>query len=72
MTSKIRLVKPLNQIRIEDTSWLDLGALRELVRQADAHGWTDKCLVSHSIGGGDHPSLRGLKTATDLVVEGPS
>jgi hypothetical protein len=67
----VKLAKTADQLVARDSTWLDLGALRELVRQADANGWADGSLVSHS-GGGEHPSLRGMRTATYLVVEGPA
>lgn len=70
--AKVRLREGRDQIEAQDTSWINLGELRELVRQADAHGWVDSCLVSHGAGVGDHPSVRGLRCATRLVVEGPS
>lgn len=69
---KVRLEHQLDQIQAQDSSWLNLGDLRELVRQADAHAWNDSCLLSHSVGGSDHPTLRGMRTATYIVVEGPA
>lgn len=68
---KVKLVSQQDQIQARDSSWLDLGDLREMVRQADEHGWSNRCLVSHTVGGSDHPSLRGMRCATWLIVEGP-
>lgn len=72
MKGKVNLVRKLDQITAQDATWLTLKELREVVKQADAHGWTDDCLVSHSAGGADHPHLRHMRTATYIVVEGPA
>lgn len=71
MAKGVRLLSKRDRLEATHSSWLSLGELRELVRQADAHGWTDDCLISQSAGGGEHPSLRDLKVTTHLVVEGP-
>lgn len=68
--SKVRHTNGLDEMRASDSSWLTLGDLREMVRQADDRGWIDACLVSHSAGGSDHPRLRYMRTATILIVEG--
>lgn len=68
---KVKLVGSMDQIRAQDSSWLTLGDLREVVRQADANGWGDGSLVSHTAGGTDHPNLRYMRTATKIIVEGP-
>lgn len=69
---KVELQHSTDHIEAKDRTWLTLKELREMVRQADAHGWSDSCLVSHSTGGGDHPRLVNLKCATRLVVAGPA
>lgn len=72
MKPKVKLAKSADELRAQADTWLDLGQLRELVRMADDNGWTDSCLVSHSLGAGHHPRLRGMEMATYLIVEGPS
>lgn len=67
---KVKTVRPMDQIRAHDASWLKLGELREMVRRADELGWTDSSLVSHSYGGSEHPDLAGLRCATTIVIEG--
>lgn len=71
MAAKVKLQPKRDQIEAKDQTWLNLGDLRSMVKLADEHGWADDCLVSHGRGSGDHPSIRGLHTATQLVVEGP-
>jgi len=72
MAAKVYLAKRLDIIRAEDSNWLTLKSLRELVRLADENGWGDSCLVSHGrVGGGEHPYVVGLNTARAIVVEGP-
>lgn len=56
-------------VEATDSSWVSLKELRELVAKADELGWEDHCLVSHSISGSDHPTLRGLQCARRIVVE---
>lgn len=68
---KVQVVPTPIQLEARDRSWLTLKELRELVREADQREWADTCLVSHGAGGGDHPRLRDLRTATRLVVTGP-
>ena len=67
---QVKVSKTLDQIAAQDDFWLHLGDLRELVKQADANGWSDSCLVSHGVGS-EHPTLRNVRTARYLVVEGP-
>lgn len=67
---KVRRASGLDEIRANDSSWLTLGDLREMVRQADDAGWDNSCLVSHTAGGSDHPRLRYFRTATVLIIEG--
>ena len=71
MAGKVQLKPTPDQLVAEDTTWLHLGDLRELVKKADELGWSDRALVSHSIGT-EHPKLSGVRIARYLVVEGPA
>jgi hypothetical protein len=67
---KIEHVTPLEILRAKDSSWLNLGQLRELVAEADRLGWLDSSLVSLIGSGGDHPYRADLRTVRGLAIEG--
>lgn len=64
-----RLRRSLDELGIEDTSWLSLGQLRALVAKADELGWDDSSLISHGTGS-DHPFRHDVRPARRLVIEG--
>lgn len=64
-----RYQRTSDEITVMDTTWLDLGQLRELVRLADERDWPDSALVCHGTGSG-HPSRHDVNVAHRLVVEG--
>jgi len=69
---KVELKPQQDQLVAQDQHWLTLGELRELVKQADANGWSDGCLVGQDIGAGEHPTLKGVWRTRYLVVQGPT
>lgn len=71
MKSTVKFRKALDELQVEADSWLTLGALRELVAEADARGWSDKSLINHSRGT-DHPFRHGIECARRIVIEGGS
>lgn len=64
-----RFRRTSDEIEIADTSWLNLGQLRALVRMADDRGWPDSSLVSHGKGS-DHVWRHDVRVAHRIVIEG--
>jgi hypothetical protein len=68
-TGRTKFRRIPDEIAVEDPIWLNLGQLRELVRMADDHGWSDQCLISHGTGG-EHIRRRDIRTAQGIYIEG--
>lgn len=58
-----------DDLLIADSTWLDLGQLRALVRKADELGWDDSALISHGPGS-SHLTRHDVRVAHLIVIEG--
>lgn len=64
-----KLRQSLDILEINDSTWMNLGQLRALVKKADELNWDDSSLISHS-SGRDHPSQRNMRIGGSIYIEG--
>jgi hypothetical protein len=66
----IRHDQPPEILRMQNSSWLTLDELRELVAEADRRNWIGSSLFCLIGSGGEHPFRADLRTVRGLAIEG--